>query len=150
AVQDQPVVGVELEFGGGILVQGVFDGARGFAGGEARAVGDAKDVGVDGDLGLAEDDVENDVGGFAADAGERLERVAVGGDFAAVELDQHAAEADQVLGFGVVEADALEVGLHAFLAQRQDGYGGVGDGKELAGRGVDALVGRVGGEHDGD
>ena len=122
-MKDQPVVGVEFEFVGGVRVQDIFDGAWGFAGREAGAVGDAEDVSVDGDLALAEDDVENDVGSFAADAGERLERVAVGGDLAAVKLDQHAAEADEVSGLGIVEAYGLEVGLHAFLAQRQDGSG---------------------------
>src|SRR6185312_3226816 len=121
AVQDQPVMRVALELVGGVRRQGVLDGARGLAGGEARAVGDAEDVSVDGDLGLAEDDVENDIGGFAADAGEIFERIPIRGDLAAVELDQHAAQADQVPGFGVIKAYGLEVGLNAFLAKGKDG-----------------------------
>ena len=44
----------------------------GLPGCEARAVADAKDVGVDGERLLAEGGVKDDVGGLAADSGQRL------------------------------------------------------------------------------
>ena len=49
---------------------------RVLAGREPGAVADAEDVGVDRDGRLAEGDVEHHVGGLAADAGQRLQRLA--------------------------------------------------------------------------
>ena len=47
------------------------------AGGEAGAVGEAEDVGIDRHRTLAERDVEHDIGGLAADAGQRLQRFTI-------------------------------------------------------------------------
>ena len=49
---------------------------------EAGAVRDAKDVGIDRHRGFTERGVEDDVGGLAPDAGERLERLARARHFA--------------------------------------------------------------------
>ena len=57
-------------------IEGELDIERRLAGGEPGAVRHAEDVGVDGDGRLAEGDVEHDIRGFAADAGQRLERLA--------------------------------------------------------------------------
>jgi len=69
--------------------------------GESGAIGNPEDVSVDGDLGLAEYHVENDAGGLAPDAGQRLERGAVGRQLAAVPFEQLPAQADEVLRLGV-------------------------------------------------
>ena len=50
-----------------------FDLVDSLAGREAGAVADAEDVGVDRERLLAERGVEHDVGGLAADAGQRLQ-----------------------------------------------------------------------------
>ena len=58
-------------------VEHLLDLERGLAGSEAGAVADAEEMGVDGDGRLAEGDVEDDIGGLAADAGQRLEGLAI-------------------------------------------------------------------------
>ena len=55
----------------------VLDRAHCAAGREAGPVRDAKDVRVDRDRRLAERRVQDDVRGLAADAGQRLERLAI-------------------------------------------------------------------------
>ena len=107
-------------------------------------------MGVDGYLDLAEHHVENDAGGLAPDPGQRLERGAVGRQLTAVPFKQLPAESDEVVGLGVVQAYAPDVGLQALDAQREDRGGRVGNGEEVAGRCIDALVGGVSREHDGD
>src|SRR5262249_53550566 len=72
AVQDQPVMGMQLEFIGYHLLEIRLDLARVLAGREAGAVADLEDVGVDRDGRLAERDVEHHVGGLAPDARQRL------------------------------------------------------------------------------
>ena len=65
-----------------------FDFGGRFAVGEAGAVGDAEDVCIHGDCAFAEDFHQHDVGSFAADAGEGLQRLAIVRDFALVLIDQ--------------------------------------------------------------
>ena len=59
-----------------------------FAGREAGAVADAEHVGVDRERLLAESSVEHDVGGLAADPGQRLQFLASARDLAAVIANQ--------------------------------------------------------------
>ena len=54
---------------------------------ETGAVADAEDVGVDRERLLAERGVENDVGGLAADPGQRLQLLAGARDLTAVPVD---------------------------------------------------------------
>ncbi len=68
-----------------------------FSRGEARAIGDAEDVRVDRNCRLSECDVEDDVGGLAADARQSFERGAVGGNTAAVFRQQDLRQSDDVL-----------------------------------------------------
>ena len=65
-------------------VEDRLDLVDGLAAGEAGAVGDPEDVGVDREGLGAEGDVHHHVRGLAADAGQLLQRVAVGGDLAAM------------------------------------------------------------------
>ena len=76
AVQDQPVMRVR-EFGGHDFISCVLDRRDGLAGREPGAVGDAEDMRVHRDGRLAEGDVEHHIGGLAADAGQRFQRLAV-------------------------------------------------------------------------
>ena len=72
-----------------------------FARCEAGAVADPEDVGVDRERFLAERGVEHDVGGLAADSGERLQLLSRAGDLTAVIADQRLRQRDDVLRFGV-------------------------------------------------
>ncbi len=76
AMQDQPVMGVALEFRRYFLFQRQFNRQRRFARREAGPVGDPEDMGVDRDGRLAEGDVEHHIGGLAPDAGQFLQRLA--------------------------------------------------------------------------
>ena len=59
----------------------------GFAGGQAGAVADSEDVRVDRERLLAERGVEHDIGGLAANPGQRLQLHAGARDLAAVPVD---------------------------------------------------------------
>ena len=141
------MVGVAQVFPGDAAEQALLDFEHVLAGGEAGAVGEAEDVGVDGHRRLAEDGVEHHVGGLAADAGEGFEGFAVVGYLAAVAFDELAGELRGVLGLVAEQADGLDVFGDAGFAQVHHGLGGRGDGEELAGGDVDALVGGLGRQH---
>ena len=106
AVQDQPVVRVAAEGLRHDLLELRFDLVDRLARREAGAVADAEDVRVDREGLLAERGVEHDVGGLAADAGQRLQLLAGARDLAAMPVDQRLAERDDVLRLGVEQADA--------------------------------------------
>ena len=91
------------------LEQFFFYGKYGCAFGEAGAVGDAEDVGVNGHGRFAEGGVQDDVGGFASDAGQAFQGFALVGDLRAVFVDEDAAGFEDVCGFVVVEADGVDV-----------------------------------------
>ena len=84
---------------------------------EARAVADSEDVRVDRERLLAERGVEDDVGGLAADAGQRLQLFARAWDLSAMPIDQRLAERDDVLRLGVEQADDLDRVAEPVLAQ---------------------------------
>src|SRR5256886_8098871 len=126
------VVGVLAELGRRIGDERVLDFPRRLARGEPGAIGNTENVCVDRDLGLAEHHVEDDVGGLATHAGQRLERGAVAGKAAAVALDQLSAQADEILRLGVVEPHAADVGLQALDPQREDRLRRVRYGEEDA------------------
>ena len=119
--------------------------------GEAEAGGEARDVGVDDDADvLAEGVAEDDVGGFAADAGELDEFVHGLRDVSAMLVDEEPAAGADVFGLGAVEADGAEVVLEG---------GGIGLGvvargavffEEGGGDFIDLHVGALRGEDGGD
>ncbi len=144
------MVGVAQEVGGDAFDQAVFDGADIGAGGQASAVAEAEDMGIDGHGGLAESDVEHDVGGFAADAGEGFEGGTIVRDFAVVLVEQGLGEGGDVFRLGLPEADGADVLGDAGLAEGDHGGGGGGLGIKPRGGLVHRDVGGLGGEHDGD
>ena len=105
---------------------------------------------VDRNRRLVEGHVENDVGGFPADAGKRDKLLHRAGDLSAVLVDKDAAGLHDVRRLRAVEVDGVHVGREVFEPQGKDLFRGIGDGKELRGGEIDALVGRLRGEHDGD
>ena len=109
AVQDQPVMGVQHEFGRDHFLQPEFDLERRLARCEAGAVADAEHMGIDRHGGFAERHVEHDIGGLAAGAGQRLELGARARHLAAELGDQLFRQRDDVLGLVAVEPDGLDV-----------------------------------------
>jgi len=75
---------------------------------ETGSVGDPEDMRVDGESLLTERGVENDVRGFAPDAGKRLQLIACARHLGAMLVDQCMAQSDDVLGLGVEQADGLD------------------------------------------
>src|SRR5579863_3122864 len=72
-VQDQPVMRVLQELARHDLQELILHRPWGLARDEADAVGDTEYVGVHRDGGLPERRIQNDVGGFSADARQTLE-----------------------------------------------------------------------------
>ncbi|MNC91420.1 hypothetical protein D3C83_76800 [compost metagenome] len=63
---------------------------------------------IDGNRRLAEGNVENDVGGLAADTGQRLQRFARAWNLAAMFGDQFLRQRDDIPGLGSKEANGLD------------------------------------------
>ena len=149
-VQDQPVMGVALEFVGHHLFQHLLDHFDVFPRRKAGAVRDPENMRIDGNRFLPERDIENDIGCFPPDAGQRHKRVAVLRHFAAEPLDQHPAQGDHVLCLGVEQADGPDVVFEAVLAQRQHFFRRAGDSEQRFRRLVHAFVGRLRRQDHGD
>src|SRR6185437_13045619 len=96
AVQDQPVVRMNEKFAGHAAKQRGLDLERGGASGQAGSIGDAKDMRVDGQRRFAERDVQDDVGGLASDARQRLQRFTRSRYLAVVLLDEDAAGGEKI------------------------------------------------------
>jgi hypothetical protein len=122
-VQDQPVVGVAAERRRDDPFQLRLDRVDGLAGREAGAVGNAEDMGVDRERLFAPGSVEHDIGGLAADSGERFELLAVARHRAAMIADQRFGQRDDVLRLGVEEADRLDRNAQRILAELQQLFG---------------------------
>ena len=151
AVQDQPVMGVQQVFLRHDLHQLHLDVERRLADRQAGAVADAEDVGIDRDGRLAEGDVEHDVGGLAADAGQRFQRLAIVRDLAAVLVDELLRQRDHVLRLGAKKPDGLDQVAHLALRRASTIFSGVSASLNKAG--VALLtpgIGRLRREHDRD
>lgn len=138
------------EWGRDAADERVLDFAHGFAWGNAGPVAETEDVGVHGHRVLAEGDVQDNVGGLAAYARERLECCAVGRHDAAVALDEEPGEFGDIFGLGLPEAEALDVGGDAVGPECSHGGRVGGVAKEGVGGAIDGGIGRLRGEHDGD
>ena len=105
---------------------------------------------IDGDCRPAEGGVEYHVRGFTADAGKRLKGRPIFRHFTIVLLKQDTTGLDDVFCFAVKQANSLDIRLHALNAQCQHGRRCVGDRVEFCRRFVDADVGGLRREQDGD
>jgi hypothetical protein len=132
------------------LQQLEFDRQRRPADGQAGAVGHPENVRVDGDRRLAESGIEDHVGGLAADTGQGLQRCTRRWNLAAMTVEQLPTGGDDVPRLALVEPDAADVRRQAAFAEREHGLWRWCVGKELPGRQVDALVGRLRRQDDGD
>ena len=123
---------------------------RRLAGGKAGPVRDAEDVRIDRDRIRAERHLQDDVRGLAADARQRFQRGAVGGYLAVVPLQQRGRQRDDVLRLGVEQPDRADQVAHVVLAQGEHRGRGGGLREQRGRRAVDARVGRLRAQHDGD
>ncbi len=101
AMEDQEVVGVLQVFGGYRREQGLFDGQRGFAGSNTYPVAYPEDMGIHRNGGVPELGIEDDVGGFTPDTGERFQRLPVCGHFAVMQGQQLLRQGMHMTGLGV-------------------------------------------------
>lgn len=150
AVEDD----LEVELVPGVAWEEFFEVAFGlfdvFGGAEFPSFGEAVDVGVHGEGGDAEGLGHDDGGGFVADAGEGFEGGEVGGDLGVVLLDEDFRELGDGGGFAWGESAGADDGLDLIDGHVHHGLRVVGEGEEGWGDLVDADVGALGGEQDGD
>jgi hypothetical protein len=149
-VQDQPVVSIAAEGLGHDPFELRFDLIDILARREAGSVADPEDVRVDGERLLPKRGVENDVGRFAAYSRKFLELFPRPRNLAAMLVDQRLAEGEDVLGFGVEQADRLDRFAQLLLAQFDHVAWRFYVLKQRLGRDIDARVRGLRGEHDGD
>ena len=143
-------MGIVLEAFGRAGDQRIFDGARRLAWCQPGAVADAEHMRIHRDGRFAEGDVEHDVGGLAAHAGQGFQRLAIRWHFAAVLIQQDAAGAQDVLRLGVVQADGADVLLQFRFTEFQQAFRCVGDLEQRPGGLVDAHVRGLGREDHRD
>ena len=109
AAQNQPVKHVDLEFFWYDFKQLFLSLAQIFYEVPPGVVRDAKNMCVDSNSRMAESGIENNVRGFAADTGQRLQQSSILRDVAIVLGDQDFAWLNHVLRFGIKQADRFDV-----------------------------------------
>jgi hypothetical protein len=107
-------------------------------------------MGIDREGFLPEGGVEHDVGGLAADAGQGGQRVAILRHLAAEIAHQYFGQGDDILRLGVEQSDRLDVLLERILAQIDHLLRRFDLAEQGAGRLVDADIGGLRRQGDGD
>ena len=123
---------------------------RVLAGSEPGAVRYPEKMSVDSNGTLAEGDVEHDIGGLAADAGKRDQRLARTRHLAMKILDELKGQGDEVLGLVAIEADGLDPVGELFLAELDQPLRRIGKLEQLWRRFVHRSVSRLCRKHNGD
>src|SRR6202140_506643 len=149
-VQDEPVMRMQLEFGGNHALKTKLDLERRIARGKTGSIGDAEYVRVHRHGVFAVRHVEHDVGGLAAGARQRFQLRAGARHLAAELRDQLFRQRDNVLRLVAVEPDGLDVIAQPFLAEREHLLRRVGNLKQRPRRLVDAGVGGLCRQHHRD
>jgi uncharacterized membrane protein len=114
---------------------------RRLAGRQSGAVSDAEDVCIDGNRRLAESDVEDNVGGLAADTRQRLQRFARAGNLAVMLGDQLLRQRNDIFGLVTEQTDGLDQIAHPRFAERRHFLGRVCEREQRRRRLVDARIG---------
>ena len=122
----------------------VFDLAWGLACCHPGPVGNTKDVGVYSHDGFAKRDVQNDIGCFAAYAGQGFQLLPIVWNVAGVLVDQHLTSGQQVPGLALVQSDGAYAGFNAFETESQHGLGRVCDTEQVGCDLIHAFVGGLG------
>src|SRR6185503_16741064 len=129
-VQNKPIVRMPFVFRRHHLLQFHFDFERCFAGRQSGAVSDAKDVRIDGNRRLAEGNVEDDVGGLAADTGQRLQRFARARNLAAMFGDQLLRQRNYIFSLVAEQTDGLDEVAYARFPERSHFLRRIREGKK--------------------
>ena len=95
------MVGVLPVFGGHRREQCLFYGQWRLAGGDSRPVADPEDMGIYRNGGVPELGIEDDIGGFTPDTGERFQRLPVCRHLAVMQGQQLLGEGMHMTGLGV-------------------------------------------------
>jgi len=115
-VQDQPVVRVQPERLRNDLFQFELDFEYILARGEAGSVAHPEDVRVHGEGFPVESRVENDVRRLPPDTRQLFQLLAPAGDLTVMIAYERFRQSDDVLGFGVEQADRLDRIAHPLFA----------------------------------
>src|SRR6266403_366255 len=116
-VQDQPVMRMAFVFRRYYAIELHLDLQWRLAGCDAGSIADTEDMGIDGNRRLTKGDIEHDICGLAADARQRLQRLARAGNLPVMLLHDPLRQPDEILGFGAEETDGLDQLLHPFFAK---------------------------------
>jgi hypothetical protein len=134
-----------------LLDEVLFDFDRVFLSGQAKAPTQAGDVGVDDDTGLDSVGVaEDDVGGFASDAGKIRQGFQIFRDFAIVLLRDGLCGGDEILGFVAEKAGGADEILNVLLLGCGESLGVGVFAEEGGSHQVDADIGALRGQDGGD
>lgn len=126
------------------------DRQGGLARRQAGAVGYAEDMRVDGDGRLSEGGIEDNVGGLPANPRQSFQCLPFARHLPTVPGDELLGHQDQVFGFGVEQANVLDLLADILLAERQHLCRSICELEQPPGYLVDADVGRLGGQGDGN
>lgn len=121
-----------------------------FARGQTRAIGNPENVRIDRDCRLPECFVQDDIRGFASDAGQADERVAGLRHFAVKFIQKHLAERNDILRFVAPQANRFDVAFNPFKSKRQHFFWRIGDLEQAFGRLVDPHISGLCGQSDRD
>ena len=135
---------------GGLALEDFLDGLGCLSFGKACAVSDAEDVRIDRKCLCAKSDVEDDIGSLTADAGKRLEQVAIRRHFAAMLVDEDLRQRDDVLCFVIEKANRFDVVAHGFQPKIKHRLRIIGNGEQRPRRFVHADISRLRRQNDCD
>ena len=141
---------VAREFGRRFGDQNILDAALVFGARETDSVGDPKNVRVDGDCRLAESRVQNDIRGFAPDAGQRLQFGAGFRHSPAMAACKDLRQSDHIARLVAKQADGFDALGQPRLAEFDHLARRFDFGENVAHRGVHRFVGRLRRQNDGD
>ena len=127
-----------------------FDRVRGLSRRHAGAVTDTEDMRVDGDCRMSEGFVQHDIGGLAPNPGKCLQRLAVVGNDATMQLDQDFGQTVDILCLGVEQPDGADVMGNPVNPELDHCLRGVGGGIEALCRPVDPGIRCLRRQHNGD
>lgn len=115
-MQNEPVVGVELEFWCNKLFEAFFNGRDILAGCDARAIRYPENVRIDCDRGMSKSRIEYNICCFSTHAGQGFKRLTVLRDFTLMLFKQDLAGGNDVLCLGFVKSNSSNERCQTLLA----------------------------------
>jgi uncharacterized membrane protein len=122
-------------------------GIRGFTWSKTGAIRHPEDMSINRAGFMAKHHIEDHIGGLSANAGQRFERFAALRHGTTMLAQQQFGQRHDIFGFGVEQADGLDMVDQFFKPQRQHLFRCLYFFEQASGRFVDALIGRLCREH---